>query len=215
MKDESGQLNILLIPFILVIILFLGSAGFGVWAYMGRQDYKDHSDQKSEAAVKVAVDKTKSEKDNEFLEREKEPLKNYVGPESLGTIRFKYPKTWSSYVTQTGVSGLSVLSNPDYVTGDVQTNQMLKVEVVSQTYSQVISTFDGQVKNAKLTASAYKLPKVPSDIGVRFDGTLSPTSQGAMVVLPLRDKTIKISTETQSGLNDFNNIILPNFEFQP
>ncbi len=215
MKNQSGQINILLIPLIFSVIFFFGAVGFGVWAYMERQDYKDHSDKKSASAVGVAVKKANSDKDNEFLEREKEPLKGYTGPESLGTISLKYPKTWSMFVDQNNDRGMTVLANRDIVTGGNEASQMLKIEVVQQAYDQVIRGYDSQVKNKKLTAVAYALPKMPKEVGMRFDGAITPSRQGAAVVLPLRDKTIKISTETTDGLKDFNGIILPNFQFQP
>lgn len=213
--NERGSLNILLIPFIFAVLFFFGAAGFGAWAYMERQDYKEHSDKKSAAAVAVAVDKTKSEKDNEFVEKEKEPLKPYVGPEALGSVTFKYPKTWSTYINQPANNTLTVLSNPDIVVGGQGSSYALRVEVVAQQYDAVAATFDNLVKTKKVTATAYTLPKVPKTVGLRFDGAIATDRQGAIVVLPLRDKTLKISTEATNYLKDFNGIILPNFTFSP
>jgi len=36
-----------------------------------------------------------------------------------------------------------------------------------------------------------------------------------MILLPLRDKTLKISTESQQFVGDFDNIILANLKFVP
>ncbi len=213
--NERGSLNILLIPLIFAVLFFFGAAGFGAWAYMERQDYKDNSDKKSTAAVAVAVNKTKSEKDNEFAEKEKEPLKSYVGPESLGSITFQYPKTWSTYVSQPANNTITILSNPDIVVGGQSSSYALRVEVVSQTYDTVVGTFDNAVKTKKVTATAYALPKVPKTVGLRFDGAIATDRQGAIVILPLRDKTVKISVESTNYLKDFNGIILPNFTFSP
>lgn len=213
--NERGSLNILLIPLIFAVLFFFGAAGFGAWAYMERQDYKDNSDKKSAAAVAVAVNKTKSEKDNEFVEKEKEPLKSYVGPESLGSITFQYPKTWSTYVSQPANNTITILSNPDIVVGGQSSSYALRVEVVSQTYDTVVGTFDNAVKTKKVTATAYALPKVPKTVGLRFDGAIATDRQGAIVILPLRDKTVKISVESTNYLKDFNGIILPNFTFSP
>lgn len=213
--NERGSLNILLIPLIFAVLFFFGAAGFGAWAYIERQDYKDHSDKKAAAAVAVAVEKTKSEKDNEFVEKEKEPLKPYVGPEALGSITFQYPKTWSTYVNQPANNTLTVLSNPDTVVGGQSSSYALRVEVVNQPYDTVAATFDNLVKTKKVTATAYALPKVPKTVGLRFDGAITTDRQGAIVILPLRDKTVKISTESTNYLKDFNGIILPNFTFSP
>lgn len=214
-SSERGQINILLVPFILTILLLLVAIGFAGWAYMERQDYKERSDKKSAAAVAVAVDKTKSEKDNEFVEKEKEPLQPYTGPEALGGITYKYPKTWSTYVNQTSNNQLTVLGHPDTVVGGEGSSYALRVEVVSQPYDNVAKQFDNLVKTKKVTATAYSLPKVPKVVGLRFDGAITTDRQGAVVILPLRDKTIKISTESTNFIKDFNGIILPNFTFNP
>lgn len=214
MNNQRGAINILLIPFIVTVVFFLASAGFGVWAYMSRQDYKDNSDQKSKAAVAVAVDKAKSEKDNEFLEREKEPNRTYNGPETLGSITFKYPKTWSVYFDDKN-NNLTILAHPKTVPADQSTTYALKIEVISQSYDQVIKTFDPFVKSGKLKASAFTLPKQPKILGFRVDGEIEQNKQGSTVVLPLRDKTIKVSSQDKQFLNDFNKTILTSFNFVP
>jgi len=43
-----------------------------------------------------------------------------------------------------------------------------------------------------------------------------PKVQGSMVLVPLRDKTLKIWTEAdETYLKDFNENILPNYTFEP
>lgn len=181
---------------------------------MERQDYKDNSDQKSKAAVAVAVDRTKSEKDNEFIQKEKEPLKPYKGPEALGSISFLYPKTWSTYVT-TAPNQMTLISYPDYVTGGTNFAYALKIEVVDQSYDAVVKNYDNDVKGKKLNATAYALPKQPKIVGVRLDGAITQDKKGSLVIVPLRDKTIKISAEADQFVGDFNRIILPNLTFIP
>jgi hypothetical protein len=214
MSNQSGSMNVLLIPLILSAILLLGAIGFSVWAFAGQQDYKNNSDQKSAAAVAVATERTKSEKDNEFLQREKEPLKNYTSPVQFGSFSLKYPKTWSAYSDEKS-DRQTLLMQPDVISSNINTPYALKVEVVSQQYTQMITQLDNDIKVGKLTASAFTLAKVPDVVGLRVDGKLTNDKTGAAVYLPLRDKTIKISTESPDKVADFNNIILPNFEFKP
>ncbi len=214
MNSQKGAINILLVPFIFTVILFFGAAGFGGWAYMSRQDYKDNSDQKSRAAVAVAVEKTKSDKDNEFLEREKEPTRTFSGPEALGSVTFKYPKTWSVYYEAKNNS-LNLLAHPKYVPADPSTTYALKVEVVDQAYAQIVKTYEGNVKSGKLKSRAYKLPNQSKILGIRLDGEVDRGKQGSTVVIPLRDKTIKISTQDKQFLKDFDKTILSSFNFVP
>lgn len=211
---ERGGLNVLMIPLILATILFFGALGFGVWAFMSRADYKDNSDKKSDVAVAVAVEKAKSAKDNEFIQKEKNPLREYVGSEALGSITFKYPKTWSGYSTEQGNESTLVMY-PKIVPGDPKSAYALRVEIVNGSYDKILNTFDSNVKSGKLEASAFRLEKLQEVLGTRFDGEISTGKNGSMVVLPLRDKTLKISTEAEDFSEDFDNIILKNFSFSP
>lgn len=213
-KDQTGALNVLLIPLILSVVLLLGSIGFGLWAFTEREDYKNNSDEKSEAAVAVAVQRTKSDKDNEFLQKEKEPLKNYIGPSQFGSINMQYPKTWSAYVSEQS-DKLVVLMQPDVVPSQESTPYALKVEVLSTGYEQAITKLDNNIKQGKLRAAAFSLPKVPDVLGLRVDGQITQKKTGAAVYLPLRDRTIVISSEAPDKVPDFTNIILPNFSFSP
>lgn len=204
----------MLIPLIISIILFFGALAFGIWAYMERADYKERSDKKVSAAVAVAVERTKTDKDNEFIEKEKEPLRTYVGPEALGSISLKYPKTWSVYADEAN-DKMTVLAHPKVVPADSKSSYALRVEVVEQSYDSVAKSYENNVKSGKLKAIAYALPKLPKEVGMRLDGEIDSNKQGALIILPLRDKTIKISTESTQLLNDFNKIILPNIKFIP
>lgn len=213
-SNQVGSLNVLLIPLILAGILLLGAIGFGAWAFTSRQDYKTNSDQKAEAAVTIAVQRTKTDKDNEFLQREKEPLKGYSSPSQYGSFNLKYPKTWSSYANEQG-DQLTLTMQPDVVSSNANTPYALKIEVLSTSYEQSIRQLESNIKQGKANASAYSLPKVQSVVGLRVDGEVSKGKTGATIYLPLRDKTIKITCETEDHLDDFNSIVLTNFEFRP
>jgi len=212
--NERGMINVLLIPLIIAVTLLLGSLGFGAWAYMSRQDYKYNSDEKSDAAVEVAVERTKTEKDNEFLEREKEPLREYIGPAALGGMTVKYPKTWSVHVEEKN-NQLTALMHPDYVPADPATSYALKIEVINSPYDRVVSSMEGAVKAGKASAEAYNLDMLPDIIGLRVDGQIDSKKEGSAIILPLRDKTIRISSEGADFIGDLDNIILANFTFNP
>lgn len=213
-SDQRGSLNVLAVPLIMAVILLLTSIGFGAWAFTERADYKDNVDEKVEAGVAVAVERAKTEKDNEFLEREKEPLKNYTAPAQYGGFSMKYPKTWSAYVNEQQ-NQMTLLMQSDVVSSNAQTPYTLKVEVLDTAYAQAVKQAENNIKQGKLRASAASLPKVPGVVGLRVDGEIASNKSGAVVYMPMRDKTIKITTESTDKLADFNNIILPNFEFTP
>ncbi len=204
----------MLIPLILSVVLFFSAVGFGVWAYAGMQDYKNNVDKKIETAVAVAVEQNSTKKDNEFLEKEKLPTRNYKGTAILGSISFDYPKTWSGYFTETD-KDLKLIMQQDLVNGDQKRLYPLRVEVLNSPYDTNIKQFESNVKTGKLKATAFRLPKLPDILGTRFDGEFPDTKRGSVILLPQREKTVKISTEFDENLGDLNNIILPSFVFTP
>jgi hypothetical protein len=208
----------LIIALVLFILLFLCATGFGFWAFASRQDFKDHSDQKSAKAVQIAIQQEASKKDNEFLEKEKTPLKTYQGPAAYGSLDVKYPKTWSAYVIETDRAAIPVdgFFHPNFVPGVLtKTAYALRVQVTSQSYEQEMKQFDGKVKAGKVTVTPFIAKSVPGITGARIEGEINQGQKDTMVLLPIRDKTIKISTESQQFIGDFNNIILANLKFVP
>lgn len=207
----------LLIPLILVALVLVGMTGFGIWAYMERQDFKDNVDRKIAAAVEVAKKQNSSEKDNEFAQKEKEPLKEYKGPAAFGSVVVMYPKTWSAYVTEgtTGSNPIDGYFSPNFVPGTAtNTAYALRLQVVNTAYEQEVKRFDSQIRSGKVVATPYIPAKVPTVTGMRFDGEIGNNKVGSMVVLPMRDKTLKLWTESPNYVPDFNNFILPNYSFE-
>lgn len=214
-------MNILLIPLILLALFFIGAASFGAWAYMGRQDYKDNSDKKVAAAVEVAKKQTETAKDNEFVEKEKYPLRHYTGPSAYGSVDVQYPKTWSAYITESGNSASPIVGyfHPSFVpntqSGPSSNSFALRLEVVNTAYDQTLRQFDGNIKQGKIKVTPYKAPKVQDVLGARLDGEIITGKQGSMVLIPLRDKTLKVWTEANNFKGDFDNIIMANIVFVP
>ncbi len=208
----------LIIALVVTVLLLLAALAFGYWAFGQYQDYKNNSDKKAAAASAVTKKQTEEAKDKEFAEEEKNPYKIYKGPAALGTLSITYPKTWSAFMDEGTASRaqLDGYMHPNYVPAkDSGTSFALRTEVVTTAYDQVLNQYDGNIKKGTVKVSPYSLPKVPSVLGARVDGEIANGMNGSMVVFPLRDKTIKISTQSQSFINDFNNIILPNLTFVP
>jgi hypothetical protein len=217
--DETGSL---LLPLIAVIVLLLGAIGFGVWAYAGQMDYKTNSDKKSAAAVAEAKKALSAEKEADFAKREKSPFKTYTGPAAYGSINIQYPKTWSAYVIEKSDNTTSVAGYMfPGVVPDISSQTTLfalRFQVIGTAYATALKTYDGPIKQGKVSAAAYQLPKVTGVTGMRLTGTVVPGTQqktGTMVILPLRDKTLEIWTEGDSFQGDFSDIILANMTFVP
>jgi hypothetical protein len=214
-SQQAGSINVLVIPLILAVVFFFGALAFGLWAYSSRQDYKDNVDAKIATAVGVAQKETATEKDNEFIEREKQPLKDYRGPASAGTLSIKYPKTWAAYIDESD-DGLEAYFHPNVVPGlDSEAAYALRVQVADKSYSEELKSFDSSVKAGKTKASPYKPVNVEGVVGTQLTGDIGDGKTGTLILLPLRDKTIKLWTEADQFSSDFVNNILANFKFVP
>ncbi|MGB4759212.1 MAG: hypothetical protein WBP26_04075 [Candidatus Saccharimonadales bacterium] len=216
-RDQRGEFTVVTLLLIIVSIFFVGAASFAVWAFMGRQDYKNNVDQKISEASAVVKKQTQIEDQKLFAEEAKNPFKTYTGPDQYGTLTVEYPKTWSQYVATTGTatnSGLDMYFSPDYVPGTTDQNAVfsLRIKVLNQQYATVTRQF---TNNKNVTITPYELPKVKGEIGMRVQGQITPKKQGVMILLPVRDKTIQIWTESESFQKDLESIILPNLTFVP
>lgn len=205
---KLNQKGSLLVPLILVSTLLLASIGFGTWAFMGRQDYKNNSDQKVAEAVEVAEENLAIKKDAEFAESYKLPYTHYRGPAAFGTLTVQYPKTWSNYVNESGGVPVDGYMQPGFVSANKKdTNFALRYQVTQRHYDEEIRQYESKVKSGKVTTKAYRSPKQESVLGIRVEGEIDNRKQGVMVLLPLRDKTIKIWTEGNEFRSDYEKIL--------
>lgn len=216
---QAGFLNVGALFAVLFGLLFIAAAGFGYWAFMGRQDYKNNVDQKIAVAVDNAKQTLSAKKDQEFAEKEKSPLKTYTSPSAYGSIVINYPKTWSGYVSDdTGNSPyVDGYFNPGVVptTTNQKTAFALRLQVNQQSYSDALNEFQDEVEQGKVKVAPYAAPKVPSVVGVRLTGQVDQDKDGTLIILPMRDKTLKLWTTGTEYTHDFETFILPNFSFSP
>jgi len=220
--SDSGKVGVgVLIAISLLTLGLLGSGAFGFWAFGQRQDYKNNVDQKIAAAI-VTNTKTVQQADAKtYAEQAQYPLKTFIGPEAYGSVSLTYPKTWSAYnnagTSNSSATPVDFFAHPDVVppVGSDSSNFALRMQVVSQQYATVANQYANQLKQGTVTVKAYALPNNKTVSGVRIDGQISNSKKGTLVLLPLRDKTLKIWTESTSYGDQFDKIILANAHFTP
>ncbi len=220
MQKPKKEFNFLIIPLVVFILLTLGSAGFGYWAFSERNTYKFQTDRVVEKAVEIAVTEAETKKDNEFLEEEKKPLKSYQGPSSFGTVKFSYPKTWSAQVSDDGKATSNTpvdgYLHPNYIPTQNDTNSFaLRIQVVASSYDSELKKFDADIKQGKTKVLPYRAQQIPDVLGSRVEGQLDNKHRGVMILIPLRDKTLKVWTEADQFVKDFDTNILPSLTFVP
>ena len=216
---EGGYVSGMLISLILCAVLLVSSLGFGLWAFTSRQDYKNNSDQKSARAAAAAKTATEADDAVKYAEAAKSPLKSHVGPSQFGAITVQYPKTWSGMIAEEGRGGTPVNDyfHPDVVPniGNKDNAFALRVQIVDSSYDRIIDGYQNDVKSKKVTAVPFALPKVPNTVGLRVDGQIDDNKRGSMVIIPVRNMTLKIWTESPDFVADFDKYIIPNFTFSP
>jgi hypothetical protein len=101
-------------------------------------------------------------------------------------------------------------------------NRLLRVELLNSDYSQVLQQLNSQITTGVLTAKAYVPPKLNGVANVTPGTYLSgqvnpsdPTQNGNMLIIKVRDKTLKVYTESQEFQSDFNNTVLASLTFAP
>lgn len=211
---------------IILVVLLLAVAVFAVWAFSGKQDYKNNTDKKIATAVTAAKTAEDAKQQQIYNQELKKPYKTYSGSSTFGSISFSYPLTYSAYVDTTNASQpIEGYFAPNVVPGiQSGTAFALRVELVTTSYTQVLQQFSSQLAQGTAQAKAYIPPKMAGvtnvQAGIMLTGVIATDQQGnaqngAMLIIPVRDKTLQIYTESTDFLGDFNNIILPSLTFVP
>ncbi len=211
--NQAGEVNPLLLISIILTILVLGLGSFSIWSYVNYTDQKNNVDQKISAAVADAKRQQSTDDEAKFAEREKQPTRQFIGPDDLGRVQLNYPKTWSVYVDQDGAGTSNYESY--FSTGVVppvkgKTPYALRVTIIKKSYESILQTFQEQVKKGDLKSSPITLQ---GQTGTRLDGSFTKDIQGSMVIFKVRDKTLEVYTQSPTFVPDYNQIILPSLTF--
>ena len=193
---------------IIMTILFILSLGFGIWAFAGMVENQSDLDAKIETASEVAVQKAEADKEAEFTEREKSPFKTYKGSATYGSLNFDYPKSWSIFI-ETSDSGtiLDFYAQPNFIPGFKDTRFAFRAQILDSPYEDELADYDRKAEQGDVKVRAFRPEKVPEQLGAIIEGEIDRDVQGRVVLLPQRDKTIKLFTESEDYLSDYAKII--------
>lgn len=210
--NQDGSINPFIIPFVLAALVAIGLGVMTIKYYGDYVDQRDRNQPKIEAAVDKAKGDQKKQLDAEFEEREKQPYKTFTAPSSYGSVRLTFPKTWSAYVeTGKGNVQYGFYSHPNFVPSE-GVAYALRMSVVDRQFAQEVDNYDRQIEKNELKTKSIRVSGVT---GARLDGFLEKDLEGSMVIFPLRDKTLRVWTESTERRKDFDNIIVKNLSFVP
>lgn len=206
-KNERGAVTASLIASIILGVFALLFAGLAAWAFLSYTEQKTDVDGKIQAAVAEGKKQQLDDDDRKFTEREKEPNREFIGPDDYGRVTFNYPKTWSAYIAKDVSNGGSYEAYLNPVTVPFPTTMQqfsLRVLIEERDYDQVITTYESLVKKGDLKSSATS---ANGQNGTRLDGSFSKDIRGAAVIYKIRDKTVTLRTDADTFKPDFENII--------
>jgi hypothetical protein len=198
----------LIIPVILLALTTLLGAGASIYYYSQFSDATNNLNAKIAEAVETAKKTQGEELEAAYIEREKEPRREYASPSVLSNIKFSYPKTWSGMVDENERAATQI--NGTFHPKIIETanagsrSYAFNIKLVDALYPESVAKFDNQVQKGDLNASSITVANVQ---GVRLDGQITPDDRGSIIVLPIRDKTLVLTTESEQYLADFNQIV--------
>ena len=207
-KREHGSISGSLVAIILLVLGMVMLGVLSVWLYIQYSDQKSNVDAKVALAVSEAEKEQADDLETKFLEREKEPNYEFAGPGDYGRLTLRYPKTWSVYVANAATEGgdFEAYFHPKIVPsteGDTQ-RFALRVKISDTKYEDATSEFNSLVEEGALRSTGVTLNGVS---GLRFDGKFSDEIRGAVVVFKIRDKTVTLSSDSDTFKPDFNKIV--------
>ncbi len=213
--NNNGEINGLLLGLIGFALLFVIASVLAVLQYTKYKDARDNVDDKVAVEVDKAKEAQKIVLDKDYDEREKNPLTSYESAASYGSIKVTYPKTWSAYIEESIDSSVPIngFLHPKFVPAQQKKiKYALRFQLLGDQYANHVKSYADRIQRGDLKASPVTIGGVT---GTRYDGKLEETTTGSLVALPLRDKTLRIWTESQDYAKDFNDIVLKNLTFVP
>ncbi len=205
-KQEEGAITGSILAAIILGVIALALAGFGVWAYVNYTEQKTDVDGKIALAVAEGKKEQSDVDEVKFAEREKEPRREFVGPDDYGRLTFDYPKTWSLYIGSDASKSkgpYEAYLNPGaVVNGHLQ--YALRVSITTTAYEDKLNSFNTKIKKGDLRSSVQTSNGLT---GTRLDGQFDKDVRGAAVIYKLRDKTIFIRTDTDTFKPEFDKIV--------
>lgn len=206
---QRGAVNGQLIINICLLVVIVALSGLSAWLY------GQYTEQKTDVDGKISVAEAEARKDQseieetKFAEREKEPRREFAGPEDYGRLTFSYPKTWSVYIDQdasTRGNRFAAYMNPIIVppVGSNSARYALRVVIENVAYDRKLDSYRQSITRGDLTSRPIT---VNEHVGTRLDGNIERDVRGSAVIFRVRDKTITILTEADTFREDFEAVI--------
>lgn len=207
-RNQQGEVNILMVMVVFFTFTTLALAGISIYYIRGFQKAKTTVDLQRSEAAEIAKTEQKQADEAAFAESLKEPYRTYTAPAVLGALTVSFPKTWNVYAVENSSSNvqLDLFFNPDIVRADntYDGTYSLRLTFAETLYTEVTKKLQNDVEKGLLRAQPITVKGVE---GTRYSGQVTKEHTGVMVILPIRDKTLTLWSESTDYAKDFDSII--------
>ena len=195
-----AAVSVLAVVFVVLFVLFFAKYN----------EAKTDLDEKIAIAVAKAEDEQAEALEKEFSEREKDPYKDFAGPEDYGSLSFKYPRTWSVYIAADATNGgdYKAFLNPNEVSSNPDSSlNALRVQIVNRSTEAVKAEYQKAVTAKNATPRAEEI-SINGTAATHYSGTIPGTEfNGHIVLFKIRDKTAILRTDSELFIDDFNKVL--------
>lgn len=214
MSNNRGYINPLMVGMVVTTLLMIVLGATTVMFYGRYTDHRDNVQAKVDEAVASALTEQESELSAQFAEENKRPYETYTAPSAFSGIQVTYPRTWSAYVLEgSGNTDLDGYFHPGFVPDTrSDTRFATRLTLETEAYDEAVADYDRDVERGTIKARAITVNGVK---GIRLDGEIDRDISGVLVLLPLRDKTLRVWTESADFIKDFEGVILKEISFNP
>ncbi|HSX41179.1 MAG TPA: hypothetical protein VLF21_00880 [Candidatus Saccharimonadales bacterium] len=209
---NGGRVNL---HIVLTIFLGLGMVLFGVLAVIAYNHdavtTANLNDTVSRAKAAAAADQKKLD-DAANIKANELPYRTYTALPVDGGFSLNIPKSWSLYAGHNStdsvvqldlIADLDVVNN--YLNNKVINTHAFHLQLLNKTQTNVIRSYDDKIKKKDVSSKTVQVSGINA---TWLEGAIDDQRHnGVVVILPIRDKTMVISTDSHDYLSEFNNIL--------
>jgi hypothetical protein len=207
-SHERGAINGSTIAITALALLVIIFGGFGAWSYMQYTKSSTDVNGQVEDAVAKAIKEQVEADEKKFTEREKQPLRQFAGPDDYGRLTFDYPKTWSAHqgsdISKGGGVTYTAFLHPILVPAITDSQKIaIRISIEQKLYEDVLKGYEKLLKKGDLQSTAWSNGKYS---GTLITGQFNKDIRGRAVVLKMRDRTLTIRSDADVFKDDFDAI---------
>lgn len=183
-------------------------AVLAVWAFMAKNTAEDTVNQQIEEAVAAARQAQAAEDAAAEKARAESVTRSYTAPPVFGTLTVAFPKPWNIYVEENEGSKqqLNGFIHPDVVQArkNQDINYAFRFVLERELYTKSLDGFERDIDQGKVRANAVTVSGIS---GTRLTGEIERDRSGTLILLPVRDKTLRLWTYGTDFLSHYNTIV--------